>query len=115
MKTPDNKQNEATAIQAITSGTVKEHLMALAPEMGIELGKDAKCSAEQYGALIMLTLHKLALLPVESLEGAMQAWNYIPKNPSAMRQIFENANKESTSPAVSSLIAKFLPKAPETK
>ena len=108
-KMKNDKQTAESTAPSITSASVKEILMNLAPQLEIEMGAKAKCSAEQYGALIVLTLVELKLLAPTAIAPAMQAWAFIPKNPSAMRQVFENADKAATSPAVSSLIAKFLP------
>ncbi len=113
MKKEIENNVEAATAQIITSGTVKAALEAAGVTIEMVKGKEAKCSAEQYGALIFLTLNSLGLLPDSSVVPAMQAWNYIPKNPSAMRQLFEAAGKEATTPGVSALMAKFLPKTPE--
>jgi hypothetical protein len=105
MKTEKNETTNETAI--ITSGTVKEMIQSAATELGLSTGDNASCSAEAYGMLIFITLAKLGIMPDASLDAAIQAWNYIPKNPSAMRQELEKIGKEATSPAASALLAKY--------
>jgi hypothetical protein len=93
----------------ITESKVRETLTQLA--LDLEIPKET-CSSEHYGMLIMGTLMRLDIsgrVPAEFLPLAMQAWTFIPKNPSAMRQAINREDKAETAPAVSKLLGKLLP------
>lgn len=103
MKNDTNTAADTTAA-LITSGTVLAKLVELRDGLGI---KTDSCSSEEYGALIMMTLAELDILPKAKVGEAMMAWNYIPKNPSAMRQAIWKEEKPQA-PAVSNLVAKYM-------
>jgi hypothetical protein len=109
MKTPQTTTNVVSA-PIITQSLVHETLLAIALDLEM---KPEECTATQYGMLIMILLNRLDISgrPTEEfLPLSLQAWTYIPKNPSAMRQLLNKEDKASASPAVSALLAKFLPK-----
>lgn len=101
-------QTESTA-PFITESKVHETLLSLAKDMEIP---DETCTAEQYGMLIFGALWKLDISgrqPAEFLPLASQAWTFIPKNPSAMRQFLNREDKQAQPAAVSKLLGKLLP------
>ena len=102
-------KEQIAAIAALSFGPseVKAKIETHVTALEMKRGKDAACSAEQYGAVLFFTLVDLGIMPAESLAPAMQAWDAFPKSPSAFRQVLEKTEKGETGKAVSSLIAKY--------
>jgi hypothetical protein len=111
----NNKQNEskeqntsAPTAPIISTSSVKTAIMANVALLEMKQGKEASCSAEQYGAILFMSMADLGVLPREGLDGAMAIWDSFPKSPSAFRQVLEKEEKGATSAAASSIMAKLL-------
>lgn len=106
------KEQIATlAALAFGPSQVKAAIDANVTAIEMKRGKDAACSAEQFGAVLFMTLADLGVIPAEALAPAMAAWDAFPKSPSAFRQVLEKEAKGETGAKVSSLIDKYKSKA----
>jgi hypothetical protein len=116
--TPETKEQKqereaqealAALLAPITELAVKQALTESATDMEL-VGKES-CSAQDYGLLIFLSLTKLGISgrpPAEFLPLAATAWEYIPKNPSAMRQAINKTEQSGGNSAkVSAMLAKI--------
>ena len=104
-----NTETAPTTAPIITESKVHETLAQLAKDLEIPA---ETCTSEQYGLLIFGSLMRLGISArpdAEFLPLAAQAWVFIPKNPSAMRQHLNRAEKDASAPAVSKLLGKLLP------
>jgi hypothetical protein len=105
------EQTATLAALAFAPSQVKSAIEANVTALEMKRGKEASCSSEQYGAILFMTLADLAIIAPEQLPAMMAAWDSFPKSPSAFRQTLEKTDEGATGKAVSSLIAKYQPKA----